>query len=879
MVDQQFSVVRPGDLLAVGVELYNLRLSDDGSRLSRIDPAEPAGVVLRLPPQHFREPVSVEDFVEVSAVERHSPLASVPIAAGRRTRLEFAVPDGTLDLPDGLLALLETLTPNPGGTYVDFPAGLSTYPVADRWDLGRAPTGAPRNPLWTARPRVPAGTPVHLSWFSQYPIRDDLGGVLRATDLPLFQHYRAHRLVLTGLGGTIHLSGPDGAATETYEHRAVLGRDVHVRTVTTGRLSTGHPAALVTVVDRRLRRARVLNTASLTETTEQVIGSLVQQTTLIVTEPFLDLTALTGAYPSGGREMPFTTLRITTETAVVEPSRHAGPFLLRSATGPVQFDIVATDRGGHTVSMRAPLAFIPDGTPHADDANGVLADTSASLHPGPVTLAEGGTNGDTDVVLAGAELRVVATGNSTVLPTVARLQVVLDAVAGFTRAAPTVTATLAEDYLNHGLGAEVPFVRLVEPFRLDLGVAASGGLAKPGGLVDVLTPTHGATPSRLVGGAPLTKDALRQALGTPALFGGVDLVALIDEGALDHGPALTRRSLPEGDRFGYTFTAPLTGSTGFVKANGTLTIDSWVVRSTDGRPVAARSAGTVTGITVNVAGFVELVFATITFTSDGGGKTVVDVGTPAMTFLGPLHFLQEMAGELARRGLGGGARVEQDANGVTAGFGVEVPTIAVGVLQLSNLSVESWVRLPFGDEPLSFSLAIASKQRPFIATVAMFGGGGYFALELSTRGIRRLEIGIEFGGSMCLDIVVASGGVTVMAGFYFFIEETDGGSTVGFHGYVRCAGYLSVLGIITVAVEFYLELEYLSRTDATGKTHDVLGGRASLTVSVEVLFFSKSVTLTVEREFVGSAADPPFLECVPEPDWDVYCDAFAEEPA
>jgi hypothetical protein len=48
-----------------------------------------------------------------------------------------------------------------------------------------------------------------------------------------------------------------------------------------------------------------------------------------------------------------------------------------------------------------------------------------------------------------------------------------------------------------------------------------------------------------------------------------------------------------------------------------------------------------------------------------------------------------------------------------------------------------------------------------------------------------------------------------------------------------------------------------------------------VTVGVKVLFFSKSVSLTVTREFIGSASDPSFVDCFDEEDWSDYCLAFA----
>ena len=52
-------------------------------------------------------------------------------------------------------------------------------------------------------------------------------------------------------------------------------------------------------------------------------------------------------------------------------------------------------------------------------------------------------------------------------------------------------------------------------------------------------------------------------------------------------------------------------------------------------------------------------------------------------------------------------------------------------------------------------------------------------------------------------------------------------------------------------------------------------GRASLTIGIKVLFISKSVTLSVERSFVGSAIDPSFTDCFALADWEGYCRAFA----
>ena len=53
-------------------------------------------------------------------------------------------------------------------------------------------------------------------------------------------------------------------------------------------------------------------------------------------------------------------------------------------------------------------------------------------------------------------------------------------------------------------------------------------------------------------------------------------------------------------------------------------------------------------------------------------------------------------------------------------------------------------------------------------------------------------------------------------------------------------------------------------------------GQASLKVEIEILFFSTSVTVKVERKFAGSNADPRFIELIPDAaTWQRYCAAFA----
>jgi hypothetical protein len=89
-------------------------------------------------------------------------------------------------------------------------------------------------------------------------------------------------------------------------------------------------------------------------------------------------------------------------------------------------------------------------------------------------------------------------------------------------------------------------------------------------------------------------------------------------------------------------------------------------------------------------------------------------------------------------------------------------------------------------------------------------------------------------------------------------------------------GEVEALGLVSVCIELYLELTYET---ASGKAV----GRATITVEVEVAFFSVSVSISCEKKFAGSTGDPSFADVMglPAPGgirpWDTYARAFAEE--
>ncbi len=160
---------------------------------------------------------------------------------------------------------------------------------------------------------------------------------------------------------------------------------------------------------------------------------------------------------------------------------------------------------------------------------------------------------------------------------------------------------------------------------------------------------------------------------------------------------------------------------------------------------------------------------------------------------------------------------------------------------------------------------LSSRDNPFILTIDLFGGGGFFSLGIGADGIELIEVSLEFGADLSVDLGVASGGVSIMAGIYFSLQTVPI-KQVQLTGFLRADGNLSVLGIISISMEFYLGLTYLD----PGKAY----GTASVSVSVSVLFVSVSVSVTMQKT-IGGSGDPSFRQALTEKNWTTYCKAFA----
>lgn len=722
---------------------------------------------------------------------------------------------------------------------------------------------------------------------------------------------RAERFVLTPLGACVRMSGSFAEQTislKGYHHEAELGRDQYVRVVESGFLSSGHAAVRVRTTRRRF----------VAQEDGTVVAYLVGEERITVTRPEQVYGEGVG-YPHAGQTMPFETLRITDViTPPLAPGDGSHWVIPNGATEPFRFTVVGTDSEQRHVTFTMPLMFFTlneiSGVDVAGTYNSAREDRRQVALQGQ-TLAltrrpDDADPGATSMPVGSLTFTMVGVSGHPLgaLPEMKLATARVHAVEQLTGSPAERQVALRPDYIDNGFGDASPssaFLDLVDPLGVSFAAEKAGGLAQPSSMVQAITAKAGLLPPDFAGpAATIGVDQLQHIFGDAKLLGSIDLFKLLDPVApagitelarltgpdadrviadrlamktqdLLPVPILRARELADGRELRYLWKpalhqgrTPLVPGSDFaavVLTNASLSLEATTVCTPD---AAQKSTvrGVLTGFGLEFAGILTVDFGRIEFVTNPGSRPVLNASGLKVGFKDALEFVNRLKELLPAEGFGKGAYVDVDGSRISAGYTLAVPAVQFGVFSLSNVSLGAELRIPFDErEVVTFRFSVAERFHPFNLSVGIFGGGGFFSLTVSPAGIQLIEGSLEFGGNTSLDLGVASGGVHLMAGIYFAYS----GQAVQLTGYLRCGGYLSVLGLVSVSVEFYLKLTYAK----SGNRTEVYG-EGTLTVSVKVAFFSKSVSLALQRRFGGSG-DPSFADCVKPPHWDTYCLAFA----
>jgi len=712
-------------------------------------------------------------------------------------------------------------------------------------------------------------------------------------DLPLPPRYRIDR------DAQLDLS--------QWAHIASQGRDHYVRIVYEGRLKElGHRASLVKVTERRFEAA---------PDTGAPVAYLRQYMYIVVREPEKDYR--NEGLQHDGRGMPLRRVRLTTLVTPHIDYPYASPSAITDRSFWVMvgghdfiFHGIGEDVAGNPVDIAKALIFVPN-----SEANLAAVHTEfnalknrerrAAAIPGQkVTFAPSGNDNTQFVTLSLNFENEDATRDNFFKPRLFKADVRIPAVEQVAGTNTRTTIRLAAPYLAGGFAdpANVTglFAEVVKQdgagalagAGLDVGFAAqqAGGFATPNLAITSLT--RGAGPL----GGDVTKALANQfdptqvfKKGMATLFGVFDLADLLPQGSADaNAPRMQIRRtgttiITELDWISPVDPPPLPAAIVTLHEHPDTVLK---VHGEFRKELAAADAtftltGTLNHFAVEFFHVLQINFAQFRFAAESGKKTDVNVALDDSTpvqFIGDLEFVEGLRALIPPGVFGDGVSIDllQNPLGVKASLGITLPPAEVGVFALKNISFFAGLTIPFLDGKPIVEFAFARRDNPFLLAVSLLGGGGFFHIELDTDGIRLLEAAFEFGAIAAIDLGVASGEVHIMAGIYFRMEKkvspAFGNKEVMVStlcGYLRCGGKLSVLGIISVSVEFYLCFAYIVEEK---KAY----GRATLTVCVEIACFSKSVELTVERSFGGEGGDPTFAQLIESPQvWAEYAEAYA----
>jgi hypothetical protein len=767
--------------------------------------------------------------------------------------------------------------------------------------------------------RFPAGTLTSLTAQN----RDDI--VTRSKAVPSRPDViTSSGVLLTALGASAELKSdwPNDASTTlaAWRHDVTLGRDRYVRTVELGFLFPfGLRASLETITQR---------TTSFSQPVR--IAPLVQSSVLTVQDTERNYLELKDRYTSKGLEMPFRRIQIA-------PSLQTVP----DANGVVQLSVTAEDRAGNFVIADMVMLFVSlaeaGDTQKLNDLATITYPqySTVLLNDQHVALAEDPTGQNAtslavDKLVFGVQFPATtgALGSEPpFLPYMISADVSLPAIRQMLGTVGTVPSPtkmrLHSDYLSGFQAGDKKLIFGVfdTPLpALSIPAERAGGLATPrfpqpdglsclmGPVSNVKLPVDVIQPQDLVGDAQLLGSiALKQIIeaipaDAPAFlakhpelaFAAVDTI-----GNVLPRPVLTTVASPTGIETRFVWK-PQVKRTGLPQPLTLLAppadpmelvIKGRVVSqfSTSGSVASApvyEVTGKLSNFAIDFPGFLRVEFDAIDFTSGAGQKTDLTTNIRAVVFESNLNFVDTIRKLLPVGNLGPAPQVEPQPDGVVIQYVVAVPSFAATGFSIQNISLASSVSLPFvPGKPFAVRFALSERNNPFLVSISIFGGTGFFAVETRTDGYVLVEAAIEFGGALSLNLLgIISGGVHVLAGIYVRITSTITGTDTSITGQLRIGGFVDVLGLISVAIEVVVGLTY----DSNGGT---LSGDGRLTVSVKILFFSQSFSFTVHKEIAGFGAPPNermalrFAQArgilqARAPDitlqqWQTYCRAFA----
>jgi hypothetical protein len=690
-----------------------------------------------------------------------------------------------------------------------------------------------------------------------------------------------------------------------WKHIATLARDHYVEVVYAGNMfPLGHEAALVRITERKPKNNFAAN---------------YQRYFLVVNEEekkYLRYNPNNGNF----KEFPFSTIKfITTLTPPLDPITQTFTTLndntqldhqfLPKVNGKIfKWKLQGYDLDGNETNFEMPLVFVSTNVSFLGNGYNIAnigkivneynKDDSLrqiNFNNQKLSLARSKTAGDTSFETSSIlfEARATLDESPGFRPGTKKIDIYVSAVENLLGKREPVSVKLIDDKNKGDVFAE-----LLAPTKVSFSSQTNktGGSISPDFGITSISKTLGAVGGKVSDLANLKFEPETFFDSKAKLFGVIEISKIIKavqnavatvsgETVQSTIPALKNIEIPDGVITQYIWTggqlAKYDAKLFSFKPNATgseIKVISNLYRyNNSSKPNVLTVESTIKNFKIEIFDLAQVNVKNISFKTGSNAKmdVSVDMEKEAITFLGPLSFVNKLQEYIPADGFSDPPFLDVSLEGIKTGYTLALPDIQLGAFSCRNINLGATVNLPFTGAPLTLRFNFCEKHQPFTLTVSALGGGGFFAIEFDINGVRSLEAALEFGAAVSVNFGVASGAVSIMGGIYIKLSYTDTGKQMTLEGYVRVNGAVCVLGLITASIEFLLTLTGIEETVNGKKKYSRVYGTATLKIKVEVFMFSKTVTLTTTKEFAGAGADPTFGMLIDKPDWLQYCETFA----
>jgi hypothetical protein len=280
--------------------------------------------------------------------------------------------------------------------------------------------------------------------------------------------------------------------------------------------------------------------------------------------------------------------------------------------------------------------------------------------------------------------------------------------------------------------------------------------------------------------------------------------------------------------------------------DGTLKIVSTIEASLKGGAPSITLAAKLSPFWINLFGkadssnFLTIGFNGLVVTTQPGQSIDCKTDLTSVVPGKALGFVQRLSAVFGGRS---GFFVLPSLRGIVVGYEYSRPTENLGGFTIQNLSLLISVSLPFDNTPVLARFALASKEKPFLMSAGIYGGGGFVGIRTRADTLEILEASFEYGVVTAFAYGPVKGSGRVTAGIYISM----GGRDPVIEGFFCAAGEATVASIISVSAMLRVSLSYHIDTGQTS-------GVADFTFKFSIGFFDYSYTCTVPYAKSGDSA-------------------------